>query len=109
MNFINWLLSFFKHDICALGVPRSGEWRRVRKEHLKNEPCCQICERKRKLEVHHVIPFTTDPNLELDPTNLVTFCNSCHFIFGHLCKWASYNSTVREDIKKWQKRFTERP
>lgn len=105
----NWLFNFFKRGVYALGVPRSGEWRRVRKEHLLKQPCCQICERKRWLHVHHIVPFTTDPSLELDPTNLVTFCSTCHFIFGHLGKWNSYNPTCREDVKKWQKKFAERP
>ncbi|MCX6822361.1 MAG: HNH endonuclease [Candidatus Aenigmarchaeota archaeon] len=102
-----WFCNFY--DVQALGVPRSGKWRPTRKNHLIKEPCCQICASKKKLEVHHIIPFSIDPSKELLDENLVTLCIYCHFIFGHLGKWASYNENLREDIEIWSKKIKERP
>ena len=77
---------------------RSPKWRKVRSEHIKNYPECAACGRKNGLEVHHIVPYHIDPSKELDPTNLITLCGKyCHFVFGHLMDWKSWNENVVRD------------
>jgi len=83
---------------------RSGEWPKVRKQHLKSEPNCQWCGTKWALEVHHINPFHLRPELELDPTNLITLCEKptkhCHIKRGHGGNWKGYVPTIRDDCAK---------
>ena len=93
---------------------RSGEWPRVRKEHLAIEPACAVCGATESLNVHHVIPVHIDPTKELDKNNFITLCEgahhlNCHLLFGHLQNWSSYNITVREDVKVWSQKISQRP
>lgn len=79
--------------------PRSPEWRVVKMEHLKVEPCCQWCGAANNLEVHHIRPFHLFPDLELATFNLITLCMNkdcmCHFLKGHLKDWKSFNRDIR--------------
>ena len=87
----------------VFGAPRSGQWPRVRREHLEREPACQACGRRKALEVHHVEPFHVDPARELDPTNLITLCGDpCHFVHGHLMGWSRTNPSVRADCFQYR-------
>lgn len=96
-------------DVYSL--PRSSQWRTVRAEYLKWHPRCEACganSLQGPIEVHHVIPFSTNPSLELDPTNLISLCrsgNNCHLNVGHKPRnaprdWSKSNPDVREDAKK---------
>lgn len=110
------------------GHERSSEWPRVEKEHLLHEPACVACGHRGKgLQVHHIKPFHLHPNLELEPSNLITLCEiegrDHHLLLGHLDEWESYNPNVREDVKRfhgktarqikaditWQKEVARRP
>jgi 5-methylcytosine-specific restriction endonuclease McrA len=62
---------------------RSGRWPAVRREFLRNNPCCEACGTTASLHVHHVRPFHLWPELELEPHNLITLCPKCHFFIGH--------------------------
>jgi 5-methylcytosine-specific restriction protein A len=88
---------------AAWGTPRSGGWRAVRTRHLEANPFCLACGARKFLNVHHVHPFHLFPELELEPANLVTLCetpsHNCHFFLGHLLDWRSYNVKVREYAK----------
>lgn len=90
-------------------LTRSSSWRTVRKEHIQNFPYCAICRKKKGLEVHHIVPFHMDPSLELEPTNLVTFCRKHHFIYGHIENWKARNVKIAQTIRViadlWQRRF----
>lgn len=88
---------------------RSPHWPTVRAEHLKVEPVCRCCGANQTLEVHHVKPFHLHPELECDPSNLVTLCRRCHLFLGHLSEWKSYNTKVREDADAWHERILRRP
>lgn len=94
--------------------PRSSEWPRVRKEHLKQEPHCAVCLGTAKLEVHHKVPFHVAPERELDPTNLVTLCESkkgglnCHLFVGHLGNYKRVNRNIDQDIVMIRAQFLER-
>ena len=93
---------------------RSSKWATIRKKHLKNQPKCAVCAGSKTLEVHHIKPFNEHPELELDPNNLITLCESknngvtCHLLFGHLGNYKTINPNVLEDVAIWFKKITER-
>lgn len=97
------------------GSKRSSRWPTVRKAHLAEHPECAVCGGTKKCEVHHVHPFHLKPELELDPTNLITLCESksngitCHLTVGHLGSYKSFNKDVKEDAATWAKKFKNRP
>jgi 5-methylcytosine-specific restriction enzyme A len=101
------MFGFFKKTRYAT---RSPKWINVRKEHLKNYPLCAACGKDSKLEVHHKIPVHISPELELDPSNLITLCaDPCHIIFGHLMNFKSYNKNVVEDSAVYLYKVKNRP
>ena len=97
------------------GATRSPEWDKVRKAHLKDYPNCAVCGGDKKLQVHHIRPFHLHPNLELDPTNLITLCENgnkeidCHIFCGHLGSFKSYNVNVEKDAQYWLSSRENRP
>lgn len=97
------------------GFKRSSHWAGVRKTHLSMQPSCQVCGGLKKLEVHHIHPFHTHPELELEPVNLITLCENgrdgvnCHLLFGHLGDYKSVNESVCEDAFEWARKIKERP
>ena len=97
------------------GIPgtRSPKWAAVRKDFLKQNPVCALCGGTATLEVHHKKPFHLHPELELEPSNLITLCESkkngvtCHLFFGHLGDYQSFNKNVDKDVKTWNKKLSE--
>lgn len=89
---------------------RSPEWPNIRKQHLVKQPFCQACGSKNNLEVHHIEPFHVNPSRELDPDNLITLCGkNCHFIFGHLMDYSSWNPKIIEDAQVYLDKVKSRP
>lgn len=89
---------------------RSSKWPALRKEHLKKQPCCMACGSCVKPEVHHIIPVHLDSAKELDPDNLITLCDKyCHFVFGHLMHYKSWNINVINDAKQYLDNINKRP
>ncbi len=64
-------MSLLKHikDItqgkAKLGQHRSNHWPTVRKHFLEKNPTCVVCGGKKKVEVHHKMPFHIAPMKEL--------------------------------------------
>jgi hypothetical protein len=87
---------------------RSTHWHTVRAAHLIHHPCCEVCGAKKNLEVHHIKPFHENPELELDPSNLITLCENrdckSHITLGHLGNYKLSNPHVREDAALMKKR-----
>lgn len=94
------------------GAKRSNKWPGVRKNHLKLNPQCAACGDTAKLEVHHIKPFHEHPELELEPSNLITLCESksygiiCHLLIGHNGSYSRINPNVIEDSKHWYVKLT---
>lgn len=63
--------------------------------------------------MHHILPYHLYPDLELDLDNLITLCekpgHDCHFTFGHLHDWYSFNRLVRADAARYLDRQNARP
>ena len=89
------------------GQKRSRKWGKVRKLHLKVNPKCVVCGSKVKREVHHIIPFSIAPDLELDHANLMTLCENkkyginCHLLIGHLGNYRRVNPSAELDALTW--------
>jgi len=85
---------------------RSSEWPKLRRQHLEVEPFCAVCGSDQKVEPHHIKPFHLHPELELDPSNLITLCESrksmnCHLVFGHCDNFQRINPDVVRDSQTW--------
>lgn len=100
-----------KHPFSA---KRSAKWPKVRREHLEKHPACAVCGGKTAVEVHHIEPFHLKPELELDPNNLITLCESkkngvtCHLWFGHLGNYKCVNGEVGFDTRRWNEKLKKR-
>ena len=92
--------------VMILAGARSPQWEKVRKDHLKIEPVCQLCGSSKDLQVHHKKPYHLYPELELVQSNLVTVCTSkawgfnCHSTIAHGGNFKWENPWVVEDIAK---------
>jgi 5-methylcytosine-specific restriction endonuclease McrA len=95
------------HFSADRGVPRSGHWETVRKNHIAKEPRCQFCGGYEKLEVHHMEPFHLHPEKELLDENLITLCEQpgieCHLRHGHLGNWKNFNPKIRMECDSMQR------
>jgi 5-methylcytosine-specific restriction endonuclease McrA len=87
---------------------RSSKWPKVRDQFVAVHPQCEACGSVSDLNVHHVKPFASHPELELDTNNLITLCRVHHFRVGHdpdgpwnpqQPSWSKANPRVREDCK----------
>ena len=94
------------------GAVRSPRWREVRLQHLKINGSCAVCGKTAKLQVHHILPYHVKPELELEPTNLITLCENgnkaidCHLFFGHLGNFRTkHNESIVDDAKLWNTRL----
>jgi len=107
-TFLRRMFAWWKPDDHDEFAGRSGQWRRVRAEHLTRQPVCQACGRSKDLDVHHIKPFHKHPELELDPDNLITLCGDpCHIVHGHLMSWRRDNPTVAEDCKRYLAKISQ--
>lgn len=90
---------------------RSSKWRGVRATHLKDHPCCVVCGGTKSLNVHHIKPFHTHPELELDSNNLITLCEcklhgiNCHLLVGHLGNFKRINPDSVIDVVIWNEKL----
>lgn len=90
------------------GARRSKSWGKVRREHLKKSSRCVVCSKRKKLEVHHIIPFYLAPHLELESSNLLTLCRgtfNCHLLVGHLGDYRAINPKCGNDVWLMSKRL----
>lgn len=80
--------------------PRDPQWESYRRAQLVRQPECQWCGSRTDLQVHHVLPFHTHPDRELDFTNFITLCEKagvgCHLGKGHLGNFRQANVYIRE-------------
>ena len=96
------------------GIARSSKWPKVERDFLKQNPKCAACEKPgAPVQVHHRFPFhycvaLGRPDLELDPRNLITLCETekdkpgenHHLLVGHLDDFKSSNIDVERDARR---------
>lgn len=86
---------------------RSSHWPAVEHKWLISHPACAACGNTFNLNVHHVVPFHINPELELadgsdgKPANLITLCMSkerhCHLLLGHGDSFKAFNQEIHRD------------
>ncbi len=70
------LREFQRHSAKVTQSPR---WRALRHIVLERDGwACVQCGEQRRLEVDHVLPVKTHPELSFSPGNLQTLCGRCH-------------------------------
>lgn len=108
---INWIFNLF--DNRTLGGKRSSGWSATQKAFIAINNVCAATGKKGTLldplQVHHVKPFHLNPELELDPNNLITLRRSIHLWLAHLGSWSSYNLNIREDAAILRQKIANRP
>jgi len=78
---------------------------------MEKNPRCEVCGSKKKVEVHHVIPFSLAPDLELEPSNFISLCENkkyginCHLLLGHLGNYRRFNASVKADVMFFRMRL----
>lgn len=92
---------------------RSPHWPAMRRQWLEAHPTCAACGGRDHLEVHHQKPFHLHPELELEPSNLITLCErpgrECHYLWGHNGEsWSEFNPEVVADTAAELKRLEKR-
>ncbi len=95
---IVYTLNLIQSHLRKIG--RSGQWKTIEKHFKEANDTCAACGSKKRLQVHHIKPFRSYPELELDPTNLITLCmskNQCHLFIGHGNNWKCFNENVVDD------------
>lgn len=103
-----------KGKVSLSSPSRSTKWPAARAAHLKTHNECAVCAGTEKLEVHHKKPFHMHPELELEPDNLITLCESgkhgvnCHLLVGHLGNFKSVNPDVENDAATWKTKILAR-
>lgn len=67
------------HHRFSKRVTRTKRWKALRVEILERDGyCCRSCGCRGRLEVDHIKPVRTHPELSYDPGNLQALCPSCH-------------------------------
>jgi len=107
-NLWDFFVDIIRWDFRTFGARRSSEWRDVRNSFARKNPTCAVCGKK-PIQVHHKKPFHLQPELELDPTNLISLCRQHHLWFGHLGSYYSYNDTIEKDAELWYNKIKSRP
>ena len=110
-NIIKHAYNLLRHQIKDVGLPkRSGHWPTLEKHFLEANPACVICGSKTRLNVHHKKPFHLYPELELEPSNLITLCMSrkeCHLLIGHCDNFRSWNRHLARDVQILRKDISQ--
>jgi 5-methylcytosine-specific restriction protein A len=112
-NIIGKIREIVTKGKVPVGSKRSNKWPAARKAHLAAHPTCALCGGDKKLEVHHIKPFHLHPELELDPSNFITLCEStkhgvnCHLFFGHLGNFKQVNEDVPQNSQEYFDRLTK--
>src|SRR3990167_1676355 len=111
---MNRLLQHIKDYLfrgVKLGAIRSVQWSSFRKENIGKE--CRACGQKgtllKPLELHHSEPYNINPSRELDKTNIITLCRTCHFLIGHLKNFKTWNININEDAQTLRDKIKNRP
>lgn len=107
-NLLQWWHDLFRRNLLG-GVSRSSRWSTVRKEFLRKNPTCAVCGVKKHLEVHHIIPYHLDKDLELLESNFIALCRRDHLLFGHLGSFRSFNPMVKINSADMYYKIQNRP
>lgn len=76
----NSLNYFFKskYDFDIERFENRKLWLSLKSKKLYEQQVCEICGKEYNLEVHHILPRSSNPELSLDYENLMILCKECH-------------------------------
>lgn len=67
-----------KYDFDIEAHENKKRWLKLKSEILYKIGKCEICRSDRYLEVHHILPRSSYPELSMDKENLMVLCEDCH-------------------------------
>jgi 5-methylcytosine-specific restriction enzyme A len=74
----NHLFFTSKWDFDLAKHENQKEWLKLKSALLYEKKACEICTSNRFLQVHHVLPRSSNPELSMDKENLMVLCENCH-------------------------------
>lgn len=93
---------------------RSSLWGTIRERHLVTHGVCEACGQLDNLSVHHKKPYHLFPQLELEPSNLITLCEdgpagmNCHLLLGHGGNWICWIEAVEQYAAQMRQMIDQR-
>lgn len=88
------------HHRFSKQVTRTKRWKALRAEILERDSYrCRSCGCGGRLEVDHIQPVRTHPELSYDPANLQALCPSCH---TRKTRIECGHKPARVDMRDWQ-------
>lgn len=101
---VNWIVELIRDDnIHTFYV--SGDWKKLRKEVLKEQHDeCQMCKARgdhsKAVTVHHIKHLKQYPQLALTKSNLMAVCKECHNEL-HPEKNRNHKAKVQLNEERW--------
>lgn len=92
------------HHRFSKRVTRTNRWKTLRMAILERDGFrCRSCGCGGRLEVDHIKPVRTHPDLSYEPSNLQALCPSCH---TRKTRIECGHPKPRKDLSDWQKSVT---
>ncbi|MEM1149843.1 MAG: HNH endonuclease signature motif containing protein [Pseudomonadota bacterium] len=89
-----------EHIRYSQKVTRTKRWKTLRLQILERDGYrCKSCGARGRLEVDHIKPVRTHPELSYDPGNLQALCPSCH---ARKTRIECGHPPPREDRQDWR-------
>jgi len=90
--------SNWQGGLCDPLIYQKAEWRKISKEIIKRDKCCQNCGSTNHLQVNHIIPYRVLQSHTY--TNLVTLCRKCHLFMDDKIRHLLKNEKVLDHISE---------
>lgn len=78
--------------------------KRAMNKYRKEHPNCELTGSNKKVQIHHIVPVWSNPDISDDPDNFIALstCANIHHIFGHDRSFAKkYVDNIRELSEKF--------
>lgn len=59
---------------------------------------CEVCEKEKATEIHHIIPRSKAPEMLNEITNIMAICRSCHDQFGSKVEFYDYLQEIHDRV-----------
>lgn len=53
-------------------------FKKIIKKLIKEKGICDMCKSDKYLQGHHIVPYSSNKDLQEDPNNIQVLCRSCH-------------------------------
>ena len=67
-----------KYDFNIENYKNRKKWLEFKSKLLYKKKVCEVCKSDTSLQVHHILPRFSHPELAMDYENLMVLCKSCH-------------------------------